>query len=59
MWDAFPMKASLALIVTLGLGISQGQERPEIPEDLLDDEHFRNESGLNEFTVPSIVKVFN
>jgi len=59
MWNALPMKASLALIVTFGLGISQAQERPEIPEDLLDDEHFRNESGLNEFTVPSIVKVFN
>ena len=44
------MKASLAMIVTLGAGISFAQDRPEIPEDLLDDEHFRNESGLNEFT---------
>lgn len=35
------------------------QEKPEIPEDLLDDEHFRSESALNEFTVPSIAKVFD
>lgn len=35
------------------------QEKPEIPEDLLDDQHFRNESALNEFTVPSIAKVFD
>ncbi len=36
-----------------------GQNRPTIPEDLLDDEQFRTESGLNEFTVPSIAKVFD
>ncbi|MDA7888662.1 COG2 family protein [Akkermansiaceae bacterium] len=53
------MKVSLTLMLALGLASSWAQERPEIPEDLLDDEHFRSESGLNEFTVPSIAKVFN
>jgi len=53
------MKALFPVILTLGTSGLCAQERPEIPEDLLDDEHFRTESGLNEFTVPSIAKVFN
>ncbi len=53
------MKTSTSLLMSLLIGISSAQERPDIPEDLLDDEHFRTESALNEFTVPSIAKVFN
>lgn len=31
---------------------------PEMPEDLLDDEHAREEMAVNDFTAPSIAKVF-
>lgn len=37
----------------------QAQERPQIPEDLLDDAQFRDDTALNEYTVPSIAKVFD
>ncbi|MEM8955016.1 MAG: hypothetical protein AAGD22_12770 [Verrucomicrobiota bacterium] len=33
-------------------------QRPAIPEDLLDDEHVREEFGVNQFTTPSIKKLF-
>ena len=32
--------------------------RPSIPEELLDDEHVREEYGVNQFTAPSIKKIF-
>ncbi len=32
--------------------------RPQIPEDLLGDEHVREEFGVNDFTTPSIRKLF-
>ena len=38
--------------------VASAQDKPEIPDDLLDTEHFRNDSALNEFTVPLISKVF-
>lgn len=53
------MKTVTMMIFLLGPGVIQGQDRPEIPEDLLDDENFRDQSALNEFTVPSIAKVFD
>lgn len=53
------MKISRILAFLLPLGLAMAQNKPPIPEDLLDDEHFRTESGLNEFTVPSIAKVFD
>lgn len=31
----------------------------EIPEELLEDEHLREEMGVNEFTTPSIRKIFD
>jgi hypothetical protein len=31
----------------------------EIPEDLVDDEHLKEELGVNEFTAPSISKLFD
>jgi hypothetical protein len=31
----------------------------EIPEELLEDEHLREEMGVNEFTAPSIRKIFD
>jgi hypothetical protein len=39
--------------------LATAQDKPEIPDDLLDDDHFRDDSALNEFTIPSIAKVFN
>ena len=33
-------------------------KRPEIPEDFLGDEHIREEFGINEWTTPSIGKIF-
>jgi hypothetical protein len=34
------------------------EQKAEIPADLLDDAHFREELGVNEFTAPSISKLF-
>lgn len=33
--------------------------RPVIPPELMDDEHVREEFGINEFTTPSIAKLFS
>lgn len=33
-------------------------DSPEIPEELLEDEHLREEMGVNQFTTPSIRKIF-
>ena len=35
------------------------EEIPQIPEELLEDEHVRMEFGVNKFTTPSIRKVFD
>lgn len=48
----------LALVALMATPLL-AQEKLEIPEDLLDDEYFRSESALNEYTVPSIAKVFD
>ena len=53
------MKRILTGTLLLTLALAGAKDKPEIPADLLDDQHFRNESGLNEFTVPSIAKVFD
>lgn len=53
------MLSRLLLLLSTFSSLLTAQEKPEIPEDLLDDEHFRTESALNEFTVPSIAKVFD
>ena len=53
------MKKRVFLYLSVFSSLLSAQEQPEIPEDLLDDEYFRRESALNEFTVPSIAKVFN
>ncbi len=43
-----------------GLAVAQeGEVRGNVPEDLLDDEHVRAELGVNEFTAPSISKLFD
>lgn len=37
---------------------AQEPGRPEIPADLLEDPHVREELAINEFTAPSIAKIF-
>lgn len=38
---------------------NDGGNKGEIPKDLLDDAHVREELGVNEFTAPSIAKLFD
>lgn len=51
---------ALLLSAALGCGLAAGQEaeRPAIPPDLLGDEHIREEFGVNQFTTPSIRRLF-
>ena len=47
-------------ILLSGLCLAQEAEiRAKIPEDLLADDHVREELGVNEFTAPSISKLFD
>lgn len=39
--------------------VEPAANRGEIPKDLVDDEHVREELGVNEFTAPSISKLFD
>ncbi len=43
----------------VGNAIAQEGERRAVPEDLMDDDHVRAELGVNEFTAPSISKLFD
>lgn len=61
------LRASLCCLFSTGLiwncGVSlssaQDRERVPVPEELLDDEHLREEFGVNKFTTPSIRKIFD
>ena len=46
------------LLVFPSASVAQAQERAPIPEDLLFDEHMREEFGVNEITAPSIERIF-
>ena len=50
-----------ALTFSMSPAIAQDKdnEKPPVPEDLINDPHFREEQGLNEFTAPSIEKIFD
>jgi hypothetical protein len=52
---------AIAGVGVLGLAIGQEKEAklPPIPEDFLGDEHIREEFGINEWTTPSIGKIFD
>jgi hypothetical protein len=39
-------------------GAAPKEDGPEVPEDLLEDPHLREEYGVNQFTTPSIRKIF-
>ena len=45
----------IILLSILGISILKSQE---VPEDLIGDEHVREEFGVNKFTTPSIKKLF-
>ncbi|MCH7225833.1 hypothetical protein [Haloferula sp. A504] len=59
------MKTLLALVSTLALvaPVTAQEEEPdfrkEIPPDLLEDPHVREELAINEFTAPSISRIFD
>lgn len=58
----FKLRSSLFALVPAFLVICSVSplpaQQPEIPDDLLEDEHFREEFGVNQFTTPSIRKIF-
>lgn len=52
----------ILVLIALFTGLGHGQDgdvKVKIPEDLLEDEHVREEFGVNEFTAPSISKLFD
>jgi len=64
-WEFPSVKARWRSILAAGMAVvaasmpAMAQERGRIPEDLLDDEHVREELAVNEFTAPSISKIFD
>ena len=50
-----PVSLVSLLVLLSPLGLLRAQE---IPDELLEDEHFREEMGVNMFTTPSIRKIF-
>ena len=55
------LRIGLALLALFsGLcNAQEGEARGNVPEDLIDDQHVRAELGVNEFTAPSIAKLFD
>ena len=61
----WPLVAALLLCIAIGPSTAAAAEKPEktekrqeIPEDLLGDEHLREEFGVNPITTPSIEAIF-
>lgn len=56
------MLARAALVFSIAVSLLtnplKAQELAPIPEDLLEDDHIREEFGVNSFTAPSIKKIF-
>lgn len=50
-----PFLSALSCVLALALNSVLAQE---IPDELLEDEHVREEFGVNQFTTPSIKKIF-
>ncbi len=54
-----PFAVAIGLLMgCAALPAQEGGGKPEIPADLLDDPHVREELAINEFTAPSIAKIF-
>lgn len=49
----------IGMVVGIALNGSDRVWSQEIPDDLLEDEHVREEFGVNQFTTPSIRKIFD
>ncbi|MEM7383686.1 MAG: hypothetical protein AAF514_01970 [Verrucomicrobiota bacterium] len=49
---------NLAVFFSLGWSVLLTGAPPEVPRDLLADDHVREEFGVNQFTTPSIEKIF-
>ncbi|MDB6116953.1 MAG: hypothetical protein JWO08_734, partial [Verrucomicrobiaceae bacterium] len=61
--STWPFLLALALCLPVGQGIAQAPAKAEakqkqIPDDLLGDEHVREEFGVNPITTPSIEAIF-
>lgn len=58
----FAILTSISFLLTLGMAAGQGLPEdavPQVPEDLVDDEHVREEFGVNSITTPSIKRLFD
>ncbi len=53
-----PLVATLGALMSCFPAFAQEAEKPEAPADILDDPHAREELAINEFTAPSIAKIF-
>ena len=51
------LRAAFLVLVSVSMVVGQ-QQRTPIPDDLLFDEHVREEFGVNDFTAPSIERIF-
>ena len=66
-WQTFAVKmirpcllvAFAGMLIPLSAQEQKAQARGDIPKDLLDDPHVREELAVNEFTAPSIAKLFD
>lgn len=56
--NSVPIALSALSLAFLPLSIAE-EEAPPIPKDLLEDPHFREELAINEFTAPSISRIFD
>lgn len=52
------LTCGLIVFGSMSFPFAQSQEKPPLLEDLVEDEHFREEHGLNFFTAPSIDLIF-
>lgn len=52
------LAAVLGGVACQATALAQDPPKPEIPKELLLDEHLREEYGVNQFTTPSIKKLF-
>ena len=59
LWNDPPMRLFPLLILSIYAPFAFAQEKPKIPLDLLENQEFLDEYGVNEFTAPSIAKVFD
>ena len=53
------LAVSTALMLPLAAQAEKQEVKGEIPKDLIDDPHVREELAVNEFTAPSISKLFD